>query len=118
MLVELLNIGKSLEVALTFQMVRYVLLHLQLTESYCDGVFISVRVWVIFAVLYFLECPTLTNPNNGMLNCSLGGDGFASYGDTCYFTCNNGYELIGSATRICQADGWWSGSHPRCDISE
>ena len=52
MLVVLLNIGKSLEVALTFQRITYILLHL-FTKSQCDGVFISVRVWLIVAVLYF-----------------------------------------------------------------
>ena len=72
----------------------------------------------IFAVLYFLECPMLTNPNNVTFNCSLGRDGFASPGDACYFTCNDGYELIGNAIRICQTDGWWSGSDPVCQISE
>ena len=71
---------------------------------------------LLFFIL--LECPTLTDPNNGMLNCSLGEDGFATFRDTCSFTCNNGYELIGNTTRICQADGSWSGSDAVCVISE
>ena len=66
----------------------------------------------------FLECPTLTNPNNGMLICSLEGDGFAISGDFCGLTCDNGYELIGNAIRICQTDGSWSGSEAVCEISE
>ena len=53
-----------------------------------------------------------------MLNCSLGEDGFATSGDTCSFTCNNGYEIFGNTTRICQTDGSWSGSDPVCEISE
>ena len=53
-----------------------------------------------------------------MLNCSLGGDGVATSGDICTFTCNNGYGLIGNATRICQTDNSWSDSDPVCEISE
>ena len=53
-----------------------------------------------------------------MLGCSLGEDGFATSGDTCLFTCNNGYGLIGNATMICQTDGSWSGSDAVCAISE
>ncbi|XP_075681928.1 CUB and sushi domain-containing protein 3 isoform X5 [Rhinoderma darwinii] len=30
------------------------------------------------------------------------------------FVCNPSYILVGSGTRICQADGTWSGSPPRC----
>ena len=65
-----------------------------------------------------VKCPTLTSPNNGMLSCSLGGNGFANSGDFCGFRCNNGYDLIGNSTRICQADGSWSGSDTVCDISK
>ena len=35
-------------------------------------------------------------------------------GDTCSFTCNTGYELIGSDTRTCQSNGSWSGSDAVC----
>ncbi|XP_034615478.1 CUB and sushi domain-containing protein 3 [Trachemys scripta elegans] len=30
------------------------------------------------------------------------------------FSCNPPFVLVGSSTRICQADGTWSGSSPRC----
>ena len=56
----------------------------------------------------------LTDPNNGMINCSLGDDGVPSYEDTCSFTCNTGYELTGSDTRTCQSDGNWSSSDGMC----
>ena len=57
---------------------------------------------------------SLTDPNNGMIICSLGDDGVPSYKDTCSFTCNTGYELTGNDTRTCQSDGSWSGSDPMC----
>ncbi|XP_065899134.1 uncharacterized protein [Dysidea avara] len=61
-----------------------------------------------------VPCPSLTDPNNGMITCSLGDDGVPSYEDTCNFTCNTGYELTGSDTRTCQSDGSWSGSEAMC----
>ena len=65
-------------------------------------------------VFYLLACPSLTAPNNGMISCSLGVDGVPSTGDTCTYTCNNGYELTGSPTRTCQTDESWSSSAPTC----
>ena len=56
----------------------------------------------------------LTDPDNGMIDCSLGDDGVDSYEDTCSFTCNIGYELIGSDTRTCQSNGNWSSSDDVC----
>ena len=65
-------------------------------------------------VFHIVPCPSLTEPNNGALNCSLGDDGVPSYEDTCSFTCNTGYELTGSSTRTCQSDGSWSSSDIFC----
>ena len=64
-----------------------------------------------FISVLIILCPTLTDPNNGAVTCSLGDDGVPSYEDTCSFTCNTGYELTGSDTRTCQSDGSWSGSN-------
>ena len=61
-----------------------------------------------------VKCSPLTDLNNGVINCSLGDDGVPSYEDTCSFTCNTGYELTGSDTRICQSDGSWSGTDDVC----
>ena len=61
-----------------------------------------------------VPCSSLTDPDNGVINCSMGDDGVPSYEDTCSFTCNTGYELTGSDTRTCQSDGSWSGSDEVC----
>ena len=54
---------------------------------------------------------------NGKVDCSLGDVGIPSNGDTCSFTCNDGYELTGNDsydTRTCQSNGTWSGSDSVC----
>ena len=68
-----------------------------------------------FVLVY---CTLLTDPNNGMITCSLGDDGVPSYKDTCSFTCNTGYELTVSDTRICQSNGSWSGNDDVCRRSK
>ena len=64
--------------------------------------------------LYIVPCLSLTAPNNGMITCSLEGDGVPIPGETCIITCNTGYQLIGSVVRTCQNDGSWSGSDAIC----
>ena len=65
--------------------------------------------------LHTVSCPSLTDPNNGVMTCLLKADGVSSsYNDTCSFTCNTGYKLTGSDTRTCQSDGSWSGSEAMC----
>ena len=65
-------------------------------------------------IISVVPCPLLTDPNDGMINCSLGDDGVPSYEDACSFTCNTGYELTGSDTRTCQSDRSWSGTNATC----
>ena len=63
-----------------------------------------------------VTCPPLTAPGNGDIGCSLGDDGDANPGDTCTFTCDDGYELGGSTSRTCGDDGSWSGNDTTCTI--
>ena len=63
-----------------------------------------------------VTCPPLTTPDNGDIDCSVGGDGEANPGDTCTFTCDDGYELGGSTSRTCGDDGSWSGNDTTCTI--
>jgi len=73
--------------------------------------------------MFPVSCPSLPNPDNGMISCleddgSTAGSGPDSgtlfYEDTCNFTCNTGYELTGSDIRTCQSDGSWSGTETMC----
>ena len=61
-----------------------------------------------------LVCLSLSNPANGTMQCSLEDDGAPSYEESCVFTCNNGYQLIGSHTRTCQGNGRWNGTDSTC----
>ena len=74
-----------------------------------------IRIFTIYG--FIVLCPNLTQPNNGIINCSLGDDGVPSYEDTCSFTCNNGYELIGNYSRFCESDGTWTGIETVCNRS-
>ena len=51
-------------------------------------------------------CPVLSAPDNGQISCSPGND---SPGDTCTFTCDDGFQLEGTMSRTCQDDGTWDG---------
>ena len=64
----------------------------------------------------FIACPPLTAPNNGDIDCLLGDDGQPSLGDTCTFTCDDGYKLSSSVVRSCQIDGNWSGNDALCSL--
>ena len=69
---------------------------------------------VVIVTFLLVTCPTLNHPDNGTKNCSLKDNEFSSQGTTCTFTCNNGYQLMGSGMRTCQNDGSWSGSDAVC----
>ena len=75
--------------------------------------------WLHVNVLNFttdIQCDnsSVIIPDNGNVSCTSGKVGVGYKGDTCNFTCNTGYELTGSDTRICQSDENWSGSDAVC----
>ncbi|XP_057308791.1 uncharacterized protein LOC130647080 [Hydractinia symbiolongicarpus] len=56
-----------------------------------------------------LPCKTITAPINGKLSC----DGYVT-DKSCNFTCNDGFNLIGSSNRTCQSSGTWSNGDTTC----
>ena len=65
----------------------------------------------IFIILEKVICDeVLTNPERGSVTTT--GN---SVGDTATYTCKEGYEVTGDATRTCQKDGTWSGTAPTCE---
>lgn len=57
------------------------------------------------------RCSPLFPPDNGYMKCDSDGD---NYGATCNFKCIGGYELQGSAARVCQYGLTWSGTDTTC----
>ncbi len=64
--------------------------------------------YVLFTVV---TCPELTNPDNGGVTTT-----GATFGSLASYTCNTGYILTPSddATRMCRADGEWTGVAATC----
>ncbi|XP_003387839.1 PREDICTED: sushi, von Willebrand factor type A, EGF and pentraxin domain-containing protein 1-like isoform X2 [Amphimedon queenslandica] len=54
-------------------------------------------------------CGPLDPPQNGIVVFS-----GISVGDTATYNCKHGFQLIGAGTRLCQANGQWSGEAPTC----
>ncbi|KAI3356348.1 hypothetical protein L3Q82_017572 [Scortum barcoo] len=57
------------------------------------------------------RCSPLFPPDNGYMKCDSDND---NYGATCNFKCTGGYELQGSAARVCQYGLTWSGTDTSC----
>ncbi|XP_035669071.1 P-selectin-like [Branchiostoma floridae] len=62
-----------------------------------------------------IQCQALTAPTNGALNPSAGP--YVSQQEVT-FTCNTGYQLSGSSTSRCRADGTWSSAVPTCTLPQ
>ena len=88
------------------------------------GVHLPVNVcyyWVVSTIKYIhtwwslvstaVDCGVLRNPVNGQVNDTNG----TIFGQTATYSCNTGYNLVGNSTRMCQADGLWTGSAPSCE---
>ena len=81
-------------------------------------------VWADTNHLYFISdvfCTRLGSLDNGNITYSTSANtsGRYSYGTVATHTCDEGFFLEGSETRMCEGDGvntlgTWSGSHPAC----
>ena len=58
-----------------------------------------------------VNCGALTDPMNGMVDTSSG----TTFMNTATYTCDTGYILIGTSTRMCQSDAVWSSATPTCE---
>ena len=63
----------------------------------------------LYHIYIAADCPNLESPENGEVVLS---GRFIM--DNATYTCSDGFELIGSSTRICLATGMWSGNAPEC----
>ena len=58
-----------------------------------------------------VRCSGLSNPLNGRVSISTD-----TPGGIATYSCNSGYELVGTERRTCQNDGQWSDRAPTCRI--
>jgi len=70
-------------------------------------------VLILLFFCYLDICETLSL-DNGMVNCDYGDNGGPNEGDTCLFSCDDGFLLSGSPSRICMEGGVWSGETAIC----
>ena len=57
-----------------------------------------------------IHCANISNPLNGAVVFDAN-----TVGSQANYSCSEGYILNGTTTRVCQADGQWSGSEPTCE---
>ena len=73
----------------------------------------SLRIMLMVYMIYIVPCVNLTQPNNGVMNCSVRDDA-VSFQNSCSFMCNIGFMLNGSDTRFCH-NGSWTGDEAFCN---
>jgi len=59
-----------------------------------------------------LDCGPLTAPTNGKVDTTEG----TKYQSVAVFSCNDGYNLVGTAQTECAADATWDTAAPTCVI--
>ena len=72
-------------------------------------------LWVLFSIVIALHftailCANLSHPLDGTVAFDAN-----IVGSQANYSCSEGYILNGITTRVCQADGQWSGSEPTCE---
>ncbi|XP_064194655.1 L-selectin-like isoform X2 [Anguilla rostrata] len=60
-----------------------------------------------------IDCEELNHPSHGFINC-FHPFGNYSYRSECQFSCEDGYQLVGSRTIQCTASREWSAAPPHC----
>ena len=57
-----------------------------------------------------MNCGILDLPSNGQVISS-----GTTFKIEAMYVCDEGFQLIGNGTRMCQANGMWSGNEPECE---
>ena len=63
-----------------------------------------------FYFISVVDCGSLYNPEKGHVNTSSG----TTYNEVAFYTCVEGYVLVGEPERYCDPDGMWTPSAPSC----
>ena len=79
--------------------------------------FVIHKFKLIICMLFLaIVCSTQSAPENGKTTCNES----SNFGDTCSFSCGDGFSLIGFSTSTCldddgNVDGDWSNPVPTCE---
>jgi len=74
---------------------------------------------VNFIISFHAVCKRIRAPEFGSISCDLGEDGEANPGDTCTFSCDEGFELGETSMQRCREDGdWVPFREPECVIGK
>ncbi len=66
-------------------------------------------MFVVSVIAPLDTCPVLSSPANGQVSFTT-----VTVGSVARYTCQPGFQLIGTAVRVCREDEKWSGSEPIC----
>lgn len=75
----------------------------------CESTTTSNCLFLISSSSTATDCGSLTAPDDGEVTFT--GTGF---GAIARYRCNQGFVVVGVASRTCKSDGTWSGSAPTC----
>ncbi|KAI3368816.1 hypothetical protein L3Q82_025802, partial [Scortum barcoo] len=64
-----------------------------------------------------VQCPALQGLENGVVNCGDNADMRFSFGNTCNFSCADGYRLVGPSAVTCTSAATWN-EIPHCEGEE
>ncbi len=68
------------------------------------------KVDILFLPHAAVDCGDLEDPDNGDVDFSS-----TIFKSVATYSCDTGFILVGVTTRVCQADGKWSGDAPTCE---
>jgi len=72
----------------------------------------SVKIFLF--QLHVVDCSELPQPEHGSVTCDYGSDRRPSFEDVCQYSCEDGFDLVGSRSRSCLSTGMWSNNEPTC----
>ena len=76
--------------------------------------FLKSSVKIFLSQLHVVDCSELPQPEHGSVMCDYGSDRRASFEDVCQYSCEDGFDLVGSRSRSCLSTGMWSNDEPTC----
>ena len=73
------------------------------------GALFDIHSLVVYSIAA-VDCGDLSDPMNGDVQVAR-----TTFGAVAVYECEENYDLVGSQSRICQADASWSGFRPTCE---